>query len=97
MAEVIDTQLLVLGAGPGGYAAAFLAADKGMKVGDNHFYLLQSKMKQRKRRQVRAKMAVVTQSNGPPNPTMAVAKFKTLTRELGGLKNLKQLVDVLSE
>ncbi|HEY7152637.1 MAG TPA: FAD-dependent oxidoreductase, partial [Gemmataceae bacterium] len=32
MAEVHDTQLLVLGAGPGGYAAAFLAADKGMKV-----------------------------------------------------------------
>src|SRR5580704_13644965 len=32
MAEVIETQLVVLGAGPGGYAAAFLAADKGMKV-----------------------------------------------------------------
>ncbi len=32
MAEVIETQLIVLGAGPGGYAAAFLAADKGMKV-----------------------------------------------------------------
>ena len=32
MADVIDTQLVVLGAGPGGYAAAFLAADKGMKV-----------------------------------------------------------------
>ncbi|HEY7428178.1 MAG TPA: dihydrolipoyl dehydrogenase [Gemmataceae bacterium] len=28
----MDTQLIVLGAGPGGYAAAFLAADKGMKV-----------------------------------------------------------------
>src|SRR5581483_7105706 len=32
MAEVIDTQLAVLGGGPGGYAAAFLAADKGLKV-----------------------------------------------------------------
>ena len=32
MAETRDTQLVVLGAGPGGYAAAFLAADKGMKV-----------------------------------------------------------------
>ena len=30
MAETLETQLLVLGAGPGGYAAAFLAADKGM-------------------------------------------------------------------
>jgi dihydrolipoamide dehydrogenase len=32
MADVTETQLLVLGGGPGGYAAAFLAADRGMKV-----------------------------------------------------------------
>jgi dihydrolipoamide dehydrogenase len=32
MADTKETQLLVLGAGPGGYAAAFLAVDKGMKV-----------------------------------------------------------------
>lgn len=32
MADTVDTQLVVLGAGPGGYAAAFLAADRGMKV-----------------------------------------------------------------
>ena len=32
MAETIETQLAVIGAGPGGYAAAFLAADKGMQV-----------------------------------------------------------------
>src|SRR5580765_426426 len=28
----ISTQLVVIGAGPGGYAAAFYAADRGMKV-----------------------------------------------------------------
>ena len=32
MAQIQETQLAVLGAGPGGYAAAFLAADLGMKV-----------------------------------------------------------------
>jgi dihydrolipoamide dehydrogenase len=32
MAEVAEADLMVLGAGPGGYAAAFLAADKGMRV-----------------------------------------------------------------
>jgi len=32
MTERKETQLLVIGAGPGGYAAAFLAADLGMKV-----------------------------------------------------------------
>jgi len=30
--DIIETQLVVLGAGPGGYPAAFLAADKGMRV-----------------------------------------------------------------
>ena len=32
MAQTIDTEVLVLGAGPGGYAAAFLAADLGMQA-----------------------------------------------------------------
>src|ERR1700676_982929 len=32
MPETKETQLLVLGAGPGGYAAAFLPAAKGIKV-----------------------------------------------------------------
>jgi dihydrolipoamide dehydrogenase len=32
MADTLETQLVVLGAGPGGYAAAFLAADKGKQV-----------------------------------------------------------------
>jgi dihydrolipoamide dehydrogenase len=32
MANVTETQLVVLGGGPGGYAAAFLAADRGMQV-----------------------------------------------------------------
>jgi len=32
MPDSAETELIVLGAGPGGYAAAFLAADKGMQV-----------------------------------------------------------------
>jgi dihydrolipoamide dehydrogenase len=32
MADTINTQLVVLGGGPGGYAVAFLAADHGFKV-----------------------------------------------------------------
>jgi dihydrolipoamide dehydrogenase len=32
MAEVIEVDVAVLGAGPGGYAAAFLAADRGLRV-----------------------------------------------------------------
>ncbi len=32
MADVAESELLVIGGGPGGYASAFLAADRGMKV-----------------------------------------------------------------
>ena len=32
MADKQERELVVIGGGPGGYAAAFLAADKGMKV-----------------------------------------------------------------
>src|SRR5438552_7030866 len=32
MSDVRENELVVIGAGPGGYAAAFLAADRGMKV-----------------------------------------------------------------
>ena len=32
MADTLKTQLVVLGGGPGGYAAAFLAADRGVKT-----------------------------------------------------------------
>jgi dihydrolipoamide dehydrogenase len=32
MADIAESELLVIGGGPGGYAAAFLAADRGMKV-----------------------------------------------------------------
>src|ERR1700693_4512696 len=32
MADKLDTEVVVLGGGPGGYAAAFLAADRGLHV-----------------------------------------------------------------
>jgi dihydrolipoamide dehydrogenase len=32
MPEVLENELIIVGGGPGGYAAAFLAADKGMKA-----------------------------------------------------------------
>ena len=72
-------------------------ASKGVKVSANHVYLIKSKMKMKKRRQKREKAAATTRSTGMPNPAQAVMKVRMLSRELGGIRNLKQLVDVLSE
>jgi hypothetical protein len=75
---------------------AALAA-KGVHTSANHVYLIKSKNKDAKRRQKRQRLAATTQKNGMPNPTQAVIEVKTLARKLGGLRNLKTLVDVLCE
>lgn len=72
-------------------------ATKGVKVSANHVYLIKSKMKMKKRRQKREKVVAATRSSGMPNPAQAVTKVRVLALEIGGLRNLKQLVDVLSE
>jgi hypothetical protein len=70
---------------------------KGVKVSANHVYLIKSKMKMRTKRQKREKAVAVSQGAGIQNPAMAVMKVRELASQLGGLKILKQLVDVLSE
>ena len=44
MPETQQTQLVVLGGGPGGYSAAFLAADKGMQVTQTDHAAFRSRM-----------------------------------------------------
>src|SRR4051812_17187091 len=68
-------------------------AAKGMTVSENHVYFIRRKMRDKKNRQQRAQAAETTRTTGMPNPATAVTKVKALARELGGLRNLKQLVD----
>src|SRR5436190_1540038 len=75
---------------------AALAA-KGLSVSENHVYFIKSKLRGKRRHEERERAAEVTRGTAMPNPAQAVAKVKGLARELGGLKNLKQLVDVLAE
>jgi hypothetical protein len=72
-------------------------AGKGVKVSPNHVYIIKSKLKMKKRRQKREKAVAVSQSAGIHNPAMAVTKVRELASQLGGMRILKQLVDVLSE
>lgn len=73
---------------------AALAA-KGIKVSDNHVYMIKSKSKARKRKANRVAAAATAARSGISNPAEAVVQVRRLAHELGGLRNLKQLVDVL--
>jgi hypothetical protein len=66
-------------------------AEKGIKVSATMVYYVRSKMKIAKRKEKRARVAATN------NPVELVLRVKDLARELGGIKQLKQLVDLLAE
>lgn len=66
-------------------------AGRGVKVSPTMVYYVRSKMKQAKRKEKRDRVAATT------NPVELVLRVKDLAREVGGIKNLKQLVDLLAE
>ena len=75
---------------------AALAA-KGVKVAPTHVYYIRSKGKQAARKAKRAKVAAQSESTAVRNPVEMVMRVKEMARGLGGIKNLKMLVDLLAE
>lgn len=72
-------------------------ADKGIKVAPTLVYFIKSKQKQAKRRAKRDRVAESSRQTTSPNPVEVVLRVKDLAREVGGIKNLKLLVDLLAE
>ena len=68
-------------------------AQKGIKVSYNQVYFVKMKGKA-KRRQTAVK---ASRAAGVSNPVGAVLKVRALASEVGGMKSLKQLVDLLAE
>jgi hypothetical protein len=66
-------------------------AEKGVKVAPTLVYYVKSKQNQARRRAKRAKVVATG------NPVELVLRVKDIAREVGGIKNLKQLVDLLAE
>jgi ribosomal protein S2 len=56
-----------------------------------------SKQRKAERRAKRAKIAESSRQTASKNPVEIVLRVKHLTREVGGIKNLKMLVDLLAE
>ena len=70
---------------------------KGLKISPNLVYLLKSKQKRKQRKQKRLQAVAASRAAGLSNPIEAVMQIKSLASHLGGIKNLKRLVDLLAE
>jgi hypothetical protein len=72
-------------------------AGRGIKVNPNLVYFVKGRMKTHLRRQQRRQAAPVGQRPREVNPVALVRKVKAMAAEVGGMKNLKQLVDLMAE
>ncbi len=72
-------------------------ADDGVKVAPTLVYYVRSKLGQERRKARRERVAASSRQSGASNPVEVVLRVKDLAREVGGIGNLKQLVDLLAE
>ncbi len=71
--------------------------EKGVKVSPTMVYYVRSKLKQASRRAKRERVAESSRQSSARNPVELVLRVKDLAREVGGIRHLKQLVDLLAE
>ena len=72
-------------------------AERGIKVAPSLIYFVKSKGNQAKRKARRVEAEAEGRRIGAANPLELVIRVKNLAREVGGMKSLKQLVDLLAE
>jgi hypothetical protein len=72
-------------------------AAKGVKVAPTLVYYVRSKLGQARRKAKRERVAASSRQTGASNPVELVLRVKDLAREVGGIANLKQLVDLLAD
>jgi len=72
-------------------------AAKGIKVAPSLVYMVKSQMKRKQRRQKRELATTTSKALGIANPVDLILRVKALAGEAGGIRRLKQLVDVLAE
>jgi hypothetical protein len=74
-----------------------MLADKGIKVLSNHVYAIKAHARKKKGRMKRAEARVAAHEAGITNPVQAVTEVRNLAVKLGGMSQLKKLVDLLAE
>ncbi|MCE9561258.1 MAG: hypothetical protein K8U57_04310 [Planctomycetes bacterium] len=88
-----------LGTNPKANSKEVVAAlgEKGIKVAPSLIYFVKSRASHAKRKARREQMAEGLSKSGVVTPVDLVIRVKNLANEVGGIKNLKKLVDVLAE
>jgi hypothetical protein len=74
-----------------------LLGAKGVKVRPTLVYYIKSKEKHRMWQEKRRRATASSQNSGASSPVQLIIKVKDLAREAGGIRYLKQLVDILAE
>ena len=72
-------------------------AEQGIKVSPTLVYYVKSKQNKERRRAKRERVASQSRDTSAGNPVELVLRVKQMAREVGGIKNLKMLVDLLAE
>jgi hypothetical protein len=70
---------------------------RGIKVSSAYVYALKSKAKAKKRKAKREQVVATSNSMGITDPVKLVSEVKILALRAGGLRHLKQLVDLLAD
>jgi hypothetical protein len=71
--------------------------ERGIQVTPNLVYLAKSKMRQRRRKQKREELLANSRKAGITNPLDFLVKVKLLANDAGGIRKLKQFVDIMAE
>lgn len=71
--------------------------EKGVRVSPTMVYYVRSKLKHAQQKAKRERVAETSRGSGVANPVELVLRVKDLAREVGGIRHLKQLVDLLAE
>jgi hypothetical protein len=70
---------------------------RGIRVHPNLVYLIKSKARARRGRQKREKALENSRQLGIANPVELILEVRRLSEKAGGIRHLKELVDVLAE
>jgi arginine repressor len=72
-------------------------AARGVKASAAHVYMIKSLSRKKARKAKRAKAVAVSRQAGHADPVALIVEVRRLAEKAGGIRQLKQLVDVLAE